>query len=336
MVTKHIIISVTNGKEECMMKKIVVLSFVLYGFSTVYSNDLIEKIQKLTLENDSLKKQIVKPLRDSVSIFKNKIEKLDKDLAAANKKLTDLDKNKVKIENDSLKKQVIKPLRDSISIFKSKIEKSDKDIAAANEKVIVKNKEMEKKISEKDGLIAQKYAEGQQNVYSQIAQVYNKPFDELIKLHTKQLVERNLLLIGNDEKARKKLQDLQKYFAAEQTLEERYNEQKVKNSQSQIAGIEQTSEVKNLVDKLRDYKLCNDALKATIDKILEIDKKFVAYSENTQNDKQRDILFELSWYFRNYRFNFIDYPYLSKIVLEIMDLKQKDANADIKHLSNKL
>ncbi|MDR1829488.1 MAG: hypothetical protein LBQ76_01820 [Candidatus Fibromonas sp.] len=307
------------------MKKLVVLSFVLYGFSTVYSNDLIEKIQKLTLENDSLKKQIVKPLRDSVSIFKNKIEKLDKDLAAANKKLTDLDKNKVKIENDSLKKQVIKPLRDSISIFKSKIEKSDKE-----------NKEMEKKISEKDGLIAQKYAEGQQNVYSQIAQVYNKPFDELIKLHTKQLVERNLLLVGNDEKARKKLQDLQKYFAAEQTLEERYNEQKVKNSQSQIAGIEQTSEVKNLVDKLRDYKLCNDALKATIDKILEIDKKFVANSENTQNDKQRDILFELSWYFRNYRFNFIDYPYLSKIVLEIMDLKQKDANADIKHLSNKL
>jgi hypothetical protein len=353
MIAKHMIISVscsdkiTDGKEECIMKKIIVLFLVLYGFSTVYSQDVVKEIKKLTLENDSLKKQVVKPLQDSISIFKSKIKKLDNDLNAANKKVADLDKNKVKIENDSLKKRVIKSLRDSVSDFQNKIKKLDKDLATANENIIAKNKEMEKKISEKEGQIVamknenlkkeqQKYAEGQQNIYSQIAQIYNKPFDELVKSSTKQFVERDLLLVGNDEKVKKKLQDLHKYFVAEQTLTERYNEQRVKNAQSQIASIEEKSgEVKNLNDKLGDYKLCNDALKTTIKDILKIDE-LKANSDNTQIAKQLDILSKLSWYFRNYRFNFIDYPYLSKVILEIMELKQKDVNADIKHLLDKL
>ena len=91
-----------------------------------------------------------------------------------------------------------------------------------------------------------------------------------------------------------------------------------------------------LIDKLSKYKLCSEGLKTTIDKILEIDKKFVANDDYTQKTKLNDVLAEIAWYFRNYRFNFIDYPYLSEVVLEIIKLKQKDANTDIAILKEKL
>ncbi len=89
-------------------------------------------------------------------------------------------------------------------------------------------------------------------------------------------------------------------------------------------------------ENLEMYKLRNEGLNIAITKIIELDKKFVANDDYTQNTKLLDILAELSWYFRNYRFNFIDYPYLSNIVLDIMKLKQKNANADISDLLSKL
>ncbi len=94
--------------------------------------------------------------------------------------------------------------------------------------------------------------------------------------------------------------------------------------------------MKNLTDKLKNYDLCCDGLKTANNKIIEIDKKFTTNDDYSQETKLQDILIELAWYFRNYRFNFTDYPYLSDIVLEIMKLKQKDTNADIKDLLEKL
>ena len=46
----------------------------------------------------------------------------------------------------------------------------------------------------------------------------------------------------------------------------------------------------------------------------------------------KEILAELSDYFYNYSFDFAEYPYLSGIVMEIINRKQKDANADISDL----
>ena len=143
-------------------------------------------------------------------------------------------------------------------------------------------------------------------------------------------------IVGDKTVVQQKLLSLQKYFNSEQVLNEKYSEQRVENALIQLKSIEQTELVLKLIDKLSKYKLCNDGLKTTIDKILEIDKKFVANDDYTQETKWKDISSELAWYFRNYRFNFIDYPYLSEIVLEIIKLKQKDANTDIAILKEKL
>lgn len=321
------------------MKKVIILMLFVFGFSLSYSQDLIKVIQKLTLANDSLQKQIIKPLEDSflnLNIVHNaeleklqgQIKVLENNKVDLNKKIKNFEKDKVDL-NKKLDKNNIQYLEtrlqqktDSITLLRDTIKEKDRQI------VVIKNENTQKE--------RQRYADGQQSVYNQIAQFYNESFDKIIKSSTKLSVERDLLLVGNNETVKRKLQDLQKYFTAQQILAEKYNEQKVKNAQTQTGNIEQSELVKNLTTKLEKYKLCNDGLKNTINKILDIDKRFVANDDYTQKTKMQDILFELSWYFRNYRFNFTDYPYLSDIVLEIMNLKQKDANTNISHLLDKL
>ena len=303
------------------MKKTIIVFFALCCFSAAHSQDLIQEFQRLTLINDSLQRQIIRPLQDSILILntthtenQNLLDRLRSELMEANSRIEDLDRNIVRIERDSLR-----ALTDSLQIKSGGLSQKVSDLEREN---IIQGQ--------------QRYEEGRQNVYSQIAQTYNRPFDELIRFSTKQSVERDLLLIGNNETVKKRLQDLQKYFAAKQLLSERFNEQRINDALNQLADIEQSELVKNLSDKLRMYELTNDGLKRTVNRILDIDSRFIANDDNTQDLKLRDILAELSWYFRNFRFNFTDYPFLSGIVLEIMTLKQRDANADVSHLLDKL
>lgn len=310
------------------MKKFMIFGLLLFGFSAAYSQDLIKEVKLLTLANDSLQRELnlarensnkeLQTAKDSIKRLHTSNDRLEKDKTNLNEQVKKLDKKNIKSLETKLQQKT-----DSINILKDSIRKKEEQITS------IKN---ESKIKEPE-----KYKEGQQNVYGQIGQQYQTgSLDDLIKYSTQQSVQRDLQLIGNNEDAGKKLKELQIYFASQQLLGERYDEEKVKNAQVQLNNINQSVLVKNLNDKLGKYKLCNDGLKTTIGKIIELDKKFTANNDETQGTKLQDVLSQLSWYFYNYRFNFTDYPFLSGIILEIMKLKQKNANATINDFSSKL
>lgn len=321
------------------MKKIIVVILIMFGVSNAYTQDLIKEIQKLTLANDSLQKQVIKPLNDSIlklnSAHSNEIAKLNEQLKALESEKSELNKK-------------IKTLESSVAeLNKNKIKVERDNLQAKCDSLIIRVKELENLISAKDKQIAQEKELGQQKsiqekengkseILNLIIQTYNKPLDELIINTNIKSVERDMSIVGDKSIVQQKLLSLQQYFNSEQVLNEKYSEQRVENALTQLKSIEQTELVLKLIDKLSKYKLCNDGLKSTIDKILEIDKKFVANDEYTQKTKLNDVLAEIAWYFRNYRFNLIDYPYLSEIVLEIIKLKQKDANTDIATFKEKL
>lgn len=321
------------------MKKIIVIILIVFGVSNAYTQDLIKEIQKLTLANDSLQKQVIKPLNDSIlklnSAHSNEIAKLNEQLKALESEKSELNKK-------------IKTLESSVAeLNKNKIKVERDNLQAKCDSLIIRVKELENLISAKDKQIAQEKELGQQKsiqekengkseILNLIIQTYNKPLDELIINTNIKSVERDMSIVGDKSIVQQKLLSLQQYFNSEQVLNEKYSEQRVENALTQLKSIEQTELVLKLIDKLSKYKLCNDGLKSTIDKILEIDKKFVANDEYTQKTKLNDVLAEIAWYFRNYRFNLIDYPYLSEIVLEIIKLKQKDANTDIATFKEKL
>lgn len=324
------------------MKKIIVLILIMFDVSNAFSQDFqdyIKEIQKLTLANDSLNKQVIKPLNDSIlklnSAHSIEIAKLNEQLKAneiemskLNKKVktfestvADLNKNKIKDERDNLQAKC-----DSLLIKLKELENliSAKDTQIAQEKELG----LQKSIQEKE--------KGKSEILNLIIQTYNKPFNELIKNSTLKTVGRDMTIVGDKTVIQQTLLRLQLYFNSEQVLNKKYSEQGVENALTQLKSLEQTELVLKLTDKISKYKLCNDALKTTIDKILVIDKKFVANDENTQKTKLIDVLAEIAWYFRNYHINFIDYPYLSEVVLEIIKHKQKDANTDIAILKVKL
>jgi hypothetical protein len=311
-----------NKTEVVLMKKLILLALFIPGYFTVYSQDCLDKVANQAIEIRDLKTKIEQWQKDS-AVVQEKIGKLQNEIATLQEKVKDLDTKKVKIERDTLQKQLGRQIIEVTNLTQKKSEAETKLTECRNE-IIRKGQEQ--------------FVAGQQEVYNQIAQSYQlKPFDDLVKSSTKLSVDRDITLIGNNAAAKQKLQDLQKYFAAQQVLEEKYGEENVKNAQARLNTITQSdAAVKILNGKLEKYKSCTDALKTTIDKILLLDKQTKANNEEIQKRKLQDILLEFSWYFRNYRFNFNDYPYLSDIILEIMKLKQKDANSDISHLTSKL
>ncbi|MBK9507761.1 MAG: hypothetical protein IPO03_20600 [Bacteroidetes bacterium] len=321
------------------MKKVMVVILIIFAVCNAYTQDLIMEIQKLTLANDSLQKQVIKPLNDSIlklnSAHSIEIAKLNEQLRV------------IEIEKSELNK-TIKTLESTVGeLNKNKIKVERDNLKRKCDSLIIKVKELENLINAKDKQIAQELELGQQKsieekekgkgeILNLIIQTYNKPLDELIINTNIKSVDRDMSIVGDKTVVYQKLVSLQKYYNSELVLNEKYNEQRVENALTQLKSIEQTELVIKLIDKLSKYKLCSEGLKTTIDKILEIDKKFVANDDYTQKTKLNDVLAEIAWYFRNYRFNFIDYPYLSEVVLEIIKLKQKDANTDIAILKEKL
>jgi septal ring factor EnvC (AmiA/AmiB activator) len=314
------------------MKKTVILIVFLCGFSAVYSQTMtLKDYERMIIAKDSLQKK-AKSLQDSILIItkkhnnelselNNKISKANKELEKAENKISDMNKNTVKIERDKLQQQVKDLQTDTVDLRR---QLSEKDRQIADVKI-----ESDKKVQEQ-------YAAGQQNAFRQIERSYQVDFDNLIKSSTKHSVERDLPFVV-DNTIKKKMHDLQKYFAAKHVLSEQYNEQKVKDAQKNTENLEQTELVKNLIDKLEKYKMCNDGLESVIKKICEIDKTFTANDTYTQDTKNTDILSILLRYFYDYHsFSLIDYPYLSDIILEIIKRKQNDANRDISDLLSKL
>ena len=295
------------------MKAKLIISLIFFNFSVAVSQDiLLKEYTAMILVKDSLEKQVIKPLNDSIlklnSAHKAEISKLQdqlkilkKDTAGLNTKIkilesgiTDLNKNKVKVERDSLQK--------NSDLLFSKIAELDKTISERDVQI-----KQEKKLCAQTSI--QEKVKGKQEVLNQLIITYNKPFDELIKSSTKKSVERDLLIIKDSIEVQKKLQNLKKYFDAEQVLSEKYNEQKLKTAQTQISSLEQSENVKKLTGRLSDYLLCKDGLKKTIDNILVIDKETIALDDdNIQEKKLQEILSELAWYIFNYDFNFAEYP----------------------------
>jgi hypothetical protein len=309
-----------------IMKNTLISLLLFITFSSAYSQELIEEIKKLTLENDSLLK-VIKPLNDEKIKLKEDLKTLEKENKDLETKIKDLSKNKLKEDYDKSQKE--------ISSLKKKVDDYEKEISTYDSLLNQqKQHEVELLNQEKEKLKQEKEI-GKQEVKNQILQSYNKPFDDLIITSTLKSVELCVQIVGINSEVNQKLLNLKSYFSSEQVLEIKYDELKVKNALDQIDSLEKTELVKKLTDKLSNYKLRNEALKTTLNKIIEIDE-IIASDDNLQKLKLKDILSEFAWYFRNYRFNFSDYPYLSDIILEIIKIKQKNADADIRQFLDKL
>lgn len=285
------------------MKKIIVISLILCGFCSAYSQDsnlkdCIKEIQKMTLANDSLQKQVIKSLQDNIS-------SLNMALESGNSKL----------------QEQIKTLEKEKASLNGEIKKLEKEIADQKQKAKEKD-ELTKRIDGTVKLIA------------------NGSFDDLIVASTKQSVERDKQLVGDHAKAKQVLTDLETYFNTKETLAQKFNVAQMNSARERLSKIKQESK---LLDKLKDdvfyYGEYNQELVKTLENILELDgdgqKGIKALSESLQKMKFGEIASELATYMSKHS-DYGNYSYLSDVILETLKRKRRDADANITDLLNKL
>lgn len=311
---------------------------MLGGASLSYSQVAtlpLEEYTNLKSERDSLKKgwnvykleaaeqERLSNLKIDSLIRGTQILLKEKQGIVSSKKSVESAYEQLKKEFDSLKADLTLATK-NIEELNLKLEKKALDIATLNkEKLESENK---------------KYNQGKRDALDAIYNAYAAlDFDEMILSSSEKQVRRDIKLVEN-KNLKNKLADLESYFKAKKALEEKYNNNLVTNSLNQLNKFKvQSKLVSNLLDNLDNYQIRNEGLQDAIRKIQELDNRFIANTENDQIEKEGDILTLIAWYFYNYDFNNLsDYPYLSSIIIEIMQVKHKDANADISNILNKL
>lgn len=280
-----------------VIKKVIILALILCGVCSVYAQET-ELIGRQTIKIDSLEKAL-QDMRQENDNLKSELSKMEKNQQSR------------KNMNDQLKSKT-----DSISVLESKL-----------------NEEKQKG----EQIARDQYKKGKQEVLDTIIQSYkDKRFDELIKSSTKESVQRDLQLVGDNLDVKNILSDLDKYFNAKELLKEKYDDNKIQNAKKQLTLINQTSDL--LLEKLKEnidkYDRFTKGLKEKMKTINELDKKESVYGMDEKIQKQK--FDKISSYIFNYDFNLLDYPYLSEIVLEIIKRKYPDADADISDLLKRL
>jgi hypothetical protein len=307
---------------------------LLYKICSVYSQTdslLLKNFEQKILENGKLQTELQNEVQKNLDLsnaykkdtlaLQKQIKELRNEVSSEKQKVSALNKNKIKEERDKLLTEV-NSLNIEISTLNQTI--AEKDIQIADEKAKIKT------IAEK----AKK--DGETEAITAIVTSYeSKTFDELINSSSKESVQRDIQLVGNDVDIKQVLNDLQIYFEAKELLGKKYDNDKIKDAQTQLNRIKRESVLLDKFKKTVDlYQTFNDGLEDTIRKLVKLDndESVEGLDDETQNKKFYKIMSEISTYIFGYDFNFIDYPYLSDIVLEIIKRKQPNADADISNL----
>ena len=322
---------------------------ILCGMYSAQSQDLIKELNKLTLENDSLKSQIIKPLNQKIkdSNEKNRIEIeeikvklsiLQKDTISYKKLIKDLkndikelNNNKFKSENSTLKAQ-LNEITEKYNNLNSTNEKNIKLIADKDSQI-------------KDLAIIEK-GNGKKEAVKELINTYkNRKFDELINVLSKVLIERDKVLIGNDSEISDLLLDLDTYFTAKELLNQKIDVTQINSIKTKLKLIKRESLlITALIDKLDIYNTFSTKLKEAIVNISVYDDKSsnkyiigeIARNKIARQDKLNKIFSVLMPYIFDYDLKYEDHPYLFEIVLDIIKRKQSNTDEDITDLLKKL
>lgn len=317
------------------MKILIIVTKTFFIFTLAHAQTdtfLLNRYEQFILDNSILKTDLQKEKNkyDELSrAYKNdtlklmtQLKDLKKDLQNEQKKVSDLNKNKLVAERDNLLAKV-----DSMNIVISNQIKTlaDKDKQIETEKANALTKAEASK------------NEGKAEAMASILNSYkNRSFDDLIKFSSRESVNRDLPILGDNPDVKSVLNDLLIFFYAQDLLSEKFDATQIKNAQTQLNQIKHQSKLLDAVkEDVEYYKDFNAALKETVSLVVNLDKSKSADGDaEIQELKFKEIVVLLDFLYNYYDYS--KYPYLSKIFIEIVKRKKPNADADISDLLIKL
>lgn len=330
-----------------MKMRILSITFGLLFFVVATSAQEWSKMYDAkVVEADSLKKQInslVKEKNETIDSLKNEITKQNEFKKEQDKFKKEQEKfekeqktgqDKLKTEQDKLKTDMKEFEKKQEENRKLLIQKSD-SIVALKESLIKSKQEQERLSSEK---LAEGLKSGKEEVISVISQYYIKQssFDQLVKSTTTGSITQDRELLrrfDNQNEALKIMQNILIYKEAEQLLHSKYDAVKVKEYSVKLDSIGDSKSIQDLRKLLEYFELCNAQL---IDMLKTIQKAEPSDGNELIKNKIENDMWNMigrclfDYDIENY------YPYLRRIVFELIYLKQKDAEADVSELLKKL
>lgn len=311
------------------MKKTLLLPFFIFSFFSVFAQQdvLLEKYMKQSIKQefviDSLKK-VSKNDKENISKqsndYQNRLNGKNDTIKSLKLNLLKLEKFKAEMnKNDGLFKQK----NDSINLLKKQIVDLNKLKLDDNQKYLQN--------------LLEENIKGKNEVKSKFINNYkNKKFDDLIVSSSKNSIQRDILII-DDNDVKPILNDLIIFFEAKEILEKRYNAEQLNSTQLQLNKLKQQSTMLTVLnDNIESYLSFNNGLAECLVKIDVIDKNGPAGTNKEVKKLKYDrILSEISMYIFEYDFNFVDYPYLSDIVSQLIKRKRTNPDADINDLIKK-
>jgi DNA repair exonuclease SbcCD ATPase subunit len=273
------------------------------------------KSENTTLKKqDTLHRENIKSLNDSIVSLNNSIKKLNKSINGETEKVKQLEREKNDL-NNKLKSSSIKTLEKDLNKQKDSVK-----LLLDTIRTIPQKEETARK-------------KGKEEILASLADFYKKPLDTLLQFITKETLQRDKKFLEDNKDINQKIADLEAYFNAKELLERKFNASAIASTLPKLQIKEKSAKIDELKQKIEKYKQYNDNLKETIREIQKIDKEWEVkgMSQKMQDEKY----LKISEYIFNYDFNLVDYPHLSKIILNIIKDKFSNPDKDIQeHLNN--
>ena len=310
--------------------KILYSIFIIFITGSSYAQDaLVDRLSKQAVVIDSLEKAIklersnalnnqitIKELLDIVKVKENviiKLENIPNEVGRLQKEITSL-------EAELLNKS------DSLTLLKLIISEKEEQIGIEKEESLVIAKEENEN--------------GKNEILTNVISKYkNKSFDDLLKFSVKEALEHDLILVGQTSEIEPLLSDMLVVFNVKDLLQNKFDFIKTESLQNRLDEIQRESaSIDRVKENLRKYQMATDGLKETIGSILFLDQgeTVSGMPRDIQKQKLNKILYQVSLYVFNFNLNFTDYPYLSEMVIKIIERKHPDPDANISDLLEKL
>lgn len=305
------------------MRIIIIVTIILSVIGSSYAqNDLVDRVIKQGITIDSLNK-----VNTNYSRLNNenqtKLQNLQETIRVLNSDLSAL--STFKVERTNIQAQ-LKLKSDSLALLKSQLSEKEKELLTEKQSTIQKVNEARE--------------DGRKEIVTRVLIYYtDKSFDELIKSTTQKSIIKDRLIIRGNKEIEPLLYDLEKYLNIKELLEEKFDAPRIENAQKELNQIERQSLLLDkLLNGLENYQIFNDGLKETLNKIISLDGQELVSGmpEEIQKMKLNKIMVEISYYIFNYDFSFLDYPYLSDVVMEIIKRKVPNPDKNISDLLQQL
>ena len=312
------------------MKKIIILSLILCGISSAYTQNITQEMYDgKVVENADLTNQI-KLEQDKNSL-----------LSSAYKKDTLALQKQIKALHNEL--STLKKIKDDWKNLEEQLKTKDNSINLLNQQLITKEQEFFNEMKNGEHKARNEKENGKNEALAYIINNYKyKQFDELIESSTKQSIQRDIQIVGNNIEIKQILSEMLSYFNSTELLTKKFEVAQINKALEQLDQIIQKSMfLEKLKENMKYYQNYNNKLKETIEKIVILDthptqRTFAGDDINIQELKYSKIISELANYIYHYE-DYGNYPYLSDIILDVIKRKRPpNADADISDLLKKL